>query len=137
MLIRNVVEEDFDICTELLKDDNLKCADGSYFKRDWLYDYIHDGLFFVADKENKVVGLIIGEKLKLTGAIVWMFVVQEDLRNQGIGTLLMNRFEKTCKQKEIDWIILYGHDNDKTLNFYKRNGFDLGNRFIECKKFLI
>ena len=135
MEIRLAVEKDFDVCVELLKSDEaLSTPDGSFFKKEWLYAYLEDELFLVAEKDKKVVGLILGEKIKLSGALVWEFVVQKELRGQGIGKELLKKFEDECIKKSIDWIILYGANNRKTLNFYNKNGFDLGGSYIECKK---
>jgi ribosomal protein S18 acetylase RimI-like enzyme len=134
MLVRKVEEQDLNTCEMLLKNDQLMTADNAFFKKEWLYEYLDDNLFFVAEKEDQVVGLVFGEKLKLRGAMLWYIVVKQEFRNTGIGSMLITKFEESCKNQKIEWIILYSNNNKQTLEFYEKHGYSFGSNTIECKK---
>ena len=134
MVIRNVQEKDFNQCLELLKEEELKDANGDYFKKEWLYDYLSDGLFLVAETENDIVGLIFGETLKPDGVMLWMFAVDKNFRRLGIGKKLLAEFENKCRKMNKNWIILYSTTTESTLTFYKRNSYNEGKKCIEFKK---
>lgn len=136
MIIRNVEERDFKSCIELFKVDELKCADKEYFKKEWLYEYVDTGLFFVAEKNGQIVGAILGEAVKVKGAILWMFAVKQDLRKKGIGTQLLKTFEEACKERRLEWIMLYSVNENNVIKFYKNRNFNIGDVFVECKKIL-
>jgi GNAT superfamily N-acetyltransferase len=133
--IRKAKPNDYEKSIELLKDENLRGTDGDYYKLKWLYD-LKDDLFFVAEKEKIVIGVIFGEHVNTDGAIIWMLAVSKAFRNHGVGSLLLREFEKACKQRNRPWIIAYAIDDDSTLQFYKKNHYALGKKCVEVEKFL-
>ena len=134
MLVRRVEEQDLNTCEMLLRNDQLMTADNIFFKKEWIYEYLDDNLFFVAEKEGQVVGLVFGEKLRLKGAMLWYIVVKQEFRNTGIGSMLITKFEESCKYQKIEWIILYSNNTTQTLEFYEKHGYNFGSNTIECKK---
>ena len=57
---------------------------------------------------------------------VWEFLVAEDFRKQGIGTLLMNHAILIARQKGARMLVLETQTNNATaIDFYLRFGFDL------------
>jgi len=64
MKIRKVEIKDFEKCIELFHDENLECVGGEYFRLEWLYDYLDEDLFLVAEENEEVLGAILGENLK-------------------------------------------------------------------------
>lgn len=131
--IRKTRPTDFPACIRLLRISDLRDTDGTFYKKEWLNPYLADGLFYTAMRGKSVIGFIMGEKLKLEGAMIWFIVVHPDCRNRGIGTRLMKRFETACKTKGVTWTILSAERKRKTLNFYRKNNFDCGN-YTECMK---
>lgn len=134
MEIRKVKISDFEECIKLLQDENLEGINGEYFKLEWLYDYLEDGLFLVAEEDDKIIGVAFGEYLKTDGVMLWMITVEKNHRNKGIGKLLLKEFENMCIERKRTWIILYATDDENTIKFYKKNNYGFGKKCIEAKK---
>ena len=90
-----------------------------------------NNIFYVAtDKENKIIGFIDGNIpndewwYKDTVAYLNHICIDKQYRNQGIGTTLLNQFEKEAKQKGAVYIrILAFYNNKLAISFYKGNNY--------------
>ncbi len=68
------------------------------------------------------------------GAELWDFVIREGLRNQGIGSKLINMFFEWCEEKSVDYILLnVTVGNSKGIEFYKKFGFEEHQVIMEKK----
>jgi len=57
---------------------------------------------------------------------IWEFLVREEFRNKGIGTLLIKYAVKLCKEKRARMLVLETQScNVPAINFYLKHGFDL------------
>jgi ribosomal protein S18 acetylase RimI-like enzyme len=57
---------------------------------------------------------------------VWEFLVQEEFRKRGIGTLLMNHGVKIAKEKGARMLVLETQTNNaNAIDFYRNFGFEL------------
>lgn len=97
--------------------------------------------YFVAEKRNKVVGIVIGVDHKELfnspeeGTSLWGLAVGENARQQGVGTALISYiagYYKTKGRNYLDLSVVY--DNKKAIALYKKMGFRRLDRFcIKCK----
>ncbi len=135
VIIRDAEKEDLKACVDLLRVPELMFAEKTYPDEEYLKNYLETGLFLVAEEEKKVVGCVFGETLKGKIAMVWFFVVSDKLRGRGIGNDLLSHFEERCKDRGVEWILLYSPTNSpKSLAFYEKKGFNKGNSFFEFTK---
>src|SRR3989338_285637 len=78
-----------------------------------------------AASNGKVLGYIIGLGRRGSSAVrIYTFCVKKDYRLKGIGTSLLQRFERECQRRGVSNLVLeVGEDNSSARRFYKRNGF--------------
>lgn len=76
---------------------------------------------------SEVIGFLFGDKpFGGVGFVSW-FGIRKDLRGNGYGRLLMNTYEKYCKQSGAHLIEVYTFP--KTVEFYEKIGFnEIGRR---------
>lgn len=135
MNIRPVKKADLPSCEDLCNSPELFYPNGGHFTVDHLKCLLSNKYFLVAEVSEKVVGLIFGEKLKAGGSIVWVIVVDKRFRGQGVGRKLLQKFEENAKADGCSWTVLYASTKDKkTLEFYKKQRYDIGQKYIECAK---
>ena len=92
-------------------------------------DYIQypDGTFIGAYAEGKLVGLA----LLLPGDFAYMYLadleVDLDYREQGVGSLLMQKASEVARKEGYSGIYTYAQDNNvAACLFYLHNGFRIG-----------
>lgn len=135
--IRKTAILDIPVIMELLKEVDFLADDALYDTPGYFSTSVEQGIFFVAEtREHNVVGLIHGERLMCDGAVIWYFVVEEQYRGNGIGKMLLTKFEEHCINNKIRWIFGTSDINDKTMNFYKSNKYKFEGKYIEFTKSL-
>jgi ribosomal protein S18 acetylase RimI-like enzyme len=68
------------------------------------------------------------------GAELWDFIIEEGLRNRGVGSKLMNMFFEWCKQKDVSYVLLnVSVENARGIEFYKKFGFGKHQIIMEKK----
>jgi ribosomal protein S18 acetylase RimI-like enzyme len=100
-------------------------------------DYYLDKEFpiYVAQIDNKLAGYFI---LKYDDDAVWLehFYVKEEFRNQGIGSTLFKKAEEEIENKGYVNLYNWVHpNNDRMINFLKKQGYDVLNMIEIRKKF--
>jgi ribosomal protein S18 acetylase RimI-like enzyme len=102
----------------------------SVFQSEWCADFIvtRDNII----KYSDVTGFAVKENDKIIGLITYLIRHKEMeitslnsfIKNQGIGTLLINKVIETAKQAGIKrlWLITT-NDNTKAIEIYKKRGF--------------
>jgi ribosomal protein S18 acetylase RimI-like enzyme len=90
-------------------------------------DHIEEPRVFSAHVGNEEVGWIeLGYDGWNNRMRVWEFLIAEDFRKQGIGTLLMKHAVFIARQKGARMLVLETQTNNATaIDFYLRFGFDL------------
>ena len=90
-------------------------------------NHIEEPRVFAAVCENKQVGWIeLGYDRWNNRMRVWEFLVEEEFRERGIGTLLMNHAVKVAKEKGARMLVLETQtDKDTAIKFYLNFGFKL------------
>ena len=107
----------------------------SSFDEFWTKDIFKDELmannsiYLVAKFNQQIVGFC-GIKMILEEANVMNIVVKKDFRNQGIGTLLLEKLIQLAKEKKSTSITLeVNEENYPAIHLYKKLGFkQMGNR---------
>lgn len=92
---------------------------------------------FVAKDNRKIVGVIMGDKDRLSG-----FAVLGDWHKKGIGTKLLQKFEEEAKK--LSWKNIKARSSLHALNFYRKQGYKKttgirnidGNKYQGVKKIL-
>ena len=89
--------------------------------------------FLVAEKNHKIIGFLIGLKLKTDKTKILMISVEPTYQRQKIGERLLNEFIKITIKEKIKVIELeVKTDNKKAIKFYEKNGFK---KIIKIKEF--
>ncbi|MDR2901814.1 MAG: GNAT family N-acetyltransferase [Lactobacillales bacterium] len=134
IITRKAKMSDIPEVMKLLKTTDFIDQETSYNNPQYFERSVQDGIFFVAEVDHKILGMIMGELLICDGSVIWYFVVQEDMRGQGIGKKLLAAFESDSKAKGAKWIFGSGDIKWETMNFYKRNGVEFGKTYVEFMK---
>lgn len=123
--------------------DNWNVERGSVY---WTYWKYFADTCFVAEEDSNIVGVLIGFRSQVNEkqSYLWTLAVAKEFQGKGIGTQLMEEFEKAVKKKGCEEIQLQTYlDNEKALAFYHRRGFGhekhihkLGNVRRELRKYL-
>ena len=137
MIIRDATKKDLPQCEKLIKIPEFEFCEGGFPDIPFLSNYLEKDFFLIAEEDNKILGCVIGEKLKSKVIMIWYLVVDSSIRGKGIGNQLMNEFEKRAKQNGFEWSLLQAPlESSKTLEFYQKNGYNKGKSFIEYNKAL-
>ena len=118
-------EEDVDYICEQLDGFNKKHLDVKH-------DYIKINRKLV-NKDGKVVAAIMAGVTEVDVGWIWKIYVDEEYRNQGLGTLLVKHFEKKAKEKGATKIIseeIY----DWNIGFFKKLGYNISGELPDFPK---
>jgi ribosomal protein S18 acetylase RimI-like enzyme len=98
--------------------------------RDWMVAHADTHIPFVAERDDAVVGmawLMVGARVPTAeryerryGDVQSVFVIPE-LRNDGIGALLIDMLLKTADEKGLEHVTV--HSSERAVAFYRRHGF--------------
>jgi ribosomal protein S18 acetylase RimI-like enzyme len=103
-----------------------KTLDKNYHGR-LFENHIEEPRVFVGVLGNRQVGWIeLGYDKWNNRMRVWEFLVGQEFRKRGIGTLLMNHAVKIAKEKGARMLVLETQTNNATaIDFYLNFGFEL------------
>ncbi len=90
-------------------------------------NHIEEPRAFAAVSDNRQIGWIeLGYDKWNNRMRVWEFMVEEEFRKHGTGTLLMNHAVKISKEKGARMLVLETQtNNDIAIEFYLKFGFEL------------
>ena len=94
----------------------------------------NDGLFYVAEQDNKIIGTVISG---YDGHRGWIYslAVHPKFRRKGIGTSLVNKaLIKLEKLGCLKVNLQINRDNNNVIGFYEKNGFLTEERISMGKK---
>ena len=81
-------------------------------------------LFLIAETEGRIVGSVIGGFDGRRG-LIYHLAVDPELRQRGIGRLLMDEVERRLKAKGcIRCYLMVAANNDNAIRFYKDRGWE-------------
>jgi N-acetylglutamate synthase-like GNAT family acetyltransferase len=90
-----------------------------------------------AYQEDKLCGMILGSQEQFYDGIMFNikeFCVKNDIRNNGIGTVILKEFEKLLKIKGVKEIVLFTSREDGTEGFYSKRGLKSYNSMVVMGK---
>jgi ribosomal-protein-alanine N-acetyltransferase len=94
----------------------------------FFYETFNDG-FWVAEKQNKIIGFIVGVKTSYKNARILMLAVSEKQRRQHIGSELLNHFLNEIMANNVKFVDLeVKTSNNIAIKFYRKNGFIITNQ---------
>ena len=67
-----------------------------------------DELVYVYENVSGIIAFIFGERLRCSGAMIWILAVDKEYQNRGIGVRLLKHYEKECKELGINWLYADG-----------------------------
>lgn len=93
-------------------------------------------IFLVAEEENQIIGLILGYKLTKEFVYLDLLTVNNDFRGKKIGEQLLMAFRNELRNLNLkDYFLIAPSFNEKTLNFYRKNGLIEGKQYtLFCEK---
>ena len=100
--------------------------------------YIKNNIIFIAEKNEKVIGLLIGvihndwdgERAK-----IHEFVISKTHQGKGYGKLMLNEFENYAREKKATRMELRSHKKSTAFKIYKKLGYR-ENNFVSMEKML-
>jgi len=93
----------------------------------FLYEF-HRDTFLVAEKDENVIGFVIGIVQKKEGHVL-VIAIRDDYKKRGIGTFLMKKLIDAYKKKGITRLELEVRaSNVAALSMYRNLGFKITNR---------
>ena len=101
----------------------------------WFQNIVKEKQILLVAKDNKkIIGFRMGERIAGNWAIAHLMMVHKEYRKKGVGTLLIEAFEKECKRRKIHGIMTYVYKDNNTVDFFKKKGYILGSTVIEALK---
>ncbi len=91
----------------------------------------------IAYQDEELSGMILGSEEQYYNGVMFNikeFCVKNEMRNRGIGTKMLEEFEKQLKEKEISEIILFTSRDDSTEDFYQKRGLESYNGMVMMGK---
>jgi len=80
-------------------------------------------LFLVAELSEEIIGTVIGGYDGRRG-IIYHLAVHKNVREQGVGAMLMNEVEKRLQAKGcVKCYLLVVADNENAIQFYEKRGW--------------
>jgi GNAT superfamily N-acetyltransferase len=98
--------------------------------REWMVAHAGTHFPFVAEQDGVVVGmawLMVGARVPTAGAYERRFgdvqsvFVEAELRNDGIGALLIEKLLETADKQGLEHVTV--HSSERAIAFYRRHGF--------------
>jgi ribosomal protein S18 acetylase RimI-like enzyme len=127
--IRKVKKDELATCAKLARLEELETGPDIYPTESELKSGSKSGVFLVALINKKVVGFVLGYILSRQSGYIDLLVVDQNFRDRGIGTKLLNKITKRFEIKGVKNIWLIAHENDLDMTFYKNKDFVEGDRF--------
>ncbi len=130
--IQEACAEDIQKCLPLAQTKELEGAKGKFPTLEELQAGYESksAIFLVAKNEKNIVGFALGYIHSRQSCYLDLLVVDKEIRGQGIGTKLLQAFEKEAQNKKIDHLWLISHlYNSKDHDFYTKKHFSPGDKF--------
>ena len=86
----------------------------------------------IVDKDGRFIAGVIADVDKGEGAFVEALFVEEPLRRQGLGTVLLQEVEKLAKEKGAPMVLTSA--GDWNVDFFKKNGYLLRGELKDVPK---
>lgn len=136
MDIREAEQKQIDEIKELVDSAEEMDTDESTYTVDYFEKLLSDHLLLVAvesDGTESVVGTCFGKyDSEQDWADMIGLVVQEEHRNEGIGTKLVEKFEWAVAERDISTIDLFADQSRQS--FFDRLGYEEGRLYVAFRK---
>jgi ribosomal-protein-alanine N-acetyltransferase len=127
--------EDLKKCLAISDTPELEISDGIKPTQKELAAGLESGIYLVAKENDQILGYALGYIHSRISGYLDLLVVSKKYRDSGIGSQLIDRFEKELRDKDIESMWLLANTNfDRTQNFYQKKGFEAGNTFKTYSK---
>lgn len=94
----------------------------------------HPKLFVACYDNDKLIGIVFGEKIRGKDFVILKAIaVKDKYWGKGIGSKLMKNFENQVKKANFNKISVGSAEDEKTENFYLKNGYKPSSIFLKAK----
>ena len=129
MIIRKAELKDVKQCEEISNIPEFRMPNGDMPDAKSFEQSLNQ-IFFVAEENNQIVGLILGYKLTKEFVYLDLLTVHNDFRGKKIGEQLLIEFRNELKNQNMkQYFLIAPSFNEKTLNFYRKNGLIEGKQY--------
>ncbi len=118
------------------KAEELQTYAGDHLGKSFYEKIIKEGVSLVIELEDKMAGFLIAElDSDLDFAYLTQLFVLPDQQGQGLGKMLIEAYLEKCKEAGVAKVYLFVQENnEKAVEFYKKQGFKKGKPFISMYK---
>ena len=133
ILIRKAILSDLPACLKLMQHDNLRDAAGEYPTEEYVTAFIGGAGFIVAMNNDKIVGLVMGEKINMGGFLLHYLISDPEYQ---VGKKILDYLFNYLIINKYKFILGYANANDTgLLNLYERKyGCAVGRPLCEILK---
>lgn len=131
MRIRDLNGEDIEFCASLAVDSPLKPVYG-FTQQGWetkLKEALQaeQNLLFLAEDEGKIAGFawVHAKGAFLAAPYLRFITVSAEFRGRGVGSLLLDEFEKRTSQVGKDYFLLVSDFNSAAQKLYEKHGYEV------------
>ena len=131
MKVRNATAKDVRHILKLVSTaKEVEAYEGNKPSENFIRSHLYNphNVMLVCEEKGKIIGSLTAEMWKdKKYAFISTIVVHKETRGMGVGTMLYNSFEKSCKKnhiKAINFLVL--STNKKMQNWSEKKGFRKG-----------
>ena len=129
MIIRKAELKDVKQCGDISDIEEFRMPNGDVPDAR-LFEQSLGKIFFVAEEDNRVIGLILGYKLTKEFAYLEVLVVHNAFRGKKIGEQLLLAFRNELKNQDVEqYFLIVPSSSERVLNFYRKKGLSEGKQY--------
>ena len=129
MIIRKATISDIDECTAICRIKEFEMPGEVYPDAGVLIPSLNQ-LFFVAEDDGEIIGIILGYFLIRDMVYLDLFTVRDDHRGKKVGKQLLEKFREELKALGVsNYFLIAPTKSNKTINFYRQNGLIEGSQY--------
>jgi len=110
-----------------------------FYTRDYLEKWLQNpqsDILLVAEKDGEIIGFLFCRVFHDSWAMLDNIMVSHSWRRRGIGTALLKECLNKLRMKKVQYIAGIVKEDNESINFFLKNEFLKGNKFIWIEKFL-
>lgn len=122
------------IIRKMMIDDLVSVNEKFYFGKGINFNTLKSDFVYVAEDDQKIIGILFADATKTGAAILYAIEVLEEYRKNGIALNLMNKFESDAINKGINSVMTFYNNIEGIEEFYKKFNYEIGtNLSTACK----
>ena len=94
-----------------------------HIKKERLNSLIERNFIYVLASKNEIKGILRYSLFWQEHPFLDLIFLTEDIRNQGFGTLMMDKWETDMKNEGFGFLITSTQENESAYEFYEKRGY--------------